>query len=113
MRRILAFLGVALALGLAQTLSPEALRGASPEEALLLAKRFREAGAQVISYVTPEAFFFEFPDGRKAQVALGDRFLVAVAPYRQRTRSTTSPAARRSFGRKPLRCGFWRKVRRC
>lgn len=85
MRRILAFLGVALALGLAQTLSPEALRGASPEEALLLAKRFREAGAQVISYVTPEAFFFKFPDGRKAQVALGDRFLVAVAPYRQRT----------------------------
>ena len=35
--------------------------------------------------MTPEAFFFEFPDGRKAQVALGDRFLVAVAPYRQRT----------------------------
>ncbi|GGN02413.1 hypothetical protein GCM10007092_15860 [Thermus composti] len=77
--------GTALALGLAQAPSPEALRGASPEEALLLAQRFREEGAQVVSYVTPEAFFFEFPDGRKARVALGDKFLVAVAPYRQRT----------------------------
>ena len=53
MRRILAFLGVALALGLAQTPSPEALRGASPEEALLLAKRFREAGAEVIKRRDP------------------------------------------------------------
>ena len=53
MRRILAFLGVALALGLAKTPSPEALRGASPEEALLLAKRFREAGAQVIKLRDP------------------------------------------------------------
>lgn len=85
MRKTLAFLGVALALGLAQAPSPEALRGVSPEEALRLAKRLRQEGQPVVSYVTPEAFFFEFPDGRKAQVALKDRFLLAVAPYRLRT----------------------------
>lgn len=85
MRKTLAFLGVALALGLAQAPSPEALRGVSPEEALRLAKRLRQEGQPVVSYVTPEAFFFEFPDGRKVQVALGERFLVAVAPYRLRT----------------------------
>lgn len=85
MRKTLAFLGVALALGLAQAPSPEALKGLGPEEALALAKRWREEGQRVVSYVTPEAFFFEFPDGRKAQVALKDRFLLAVAPYVSRT----------------------------
>ncbi|APD09396.1 MULTISPECIES: CueP family metal-binding protein [Thermus] len=85
MRKTLVFLLVATALGVAQTPSPEALKGVDPTEALRLAKRWREEGQRVVSYVTPEAFVFEFPDGRKAQVALGDRFLLAVAPYLYRT----------------------------
>ncbi|GAB5603227.1 hypothetical protein FJNA_17530 [Thermus sp. FJN-A] len=85
MRKLLALFLVGAALGLAQAPTPEALKGASPEEALALAKRWREEGQRVVSYVTSEALFFEFPDGRKAQVALKDRFLLAVAPYRHRT----------------------------
>lgn len=76
-------LGVAFSL--AQAPSPEALKGLKPEEALALAKRWREEGQRVVSYVTPEALFFEFADGRKVQVALQDRFLLAVAPYVSRT----------------------------
>ena len=84
MKKLLA-LALGVALGLAQTPSPEALKGLKPEEALALAKRWREEGQRVVSYVTPEAFFFEFPDGRKTQVALKDRFLLAIAPYVSRT----------------------------
>lgn len=84
MKKLLA-LALGVALGLAQTPSPEALKGLKPEEALALAKRWREEGQRVVSYVTPEAFFFEFTDGRKAQVALKDRFLLAIAPYVSRT----------------------------
>ncbi|WP_114313951.1 CueP family metal-binding protein [Thermus caldifontis] len=84
MKKLLA-LALGVALGVAQAPSPEALKGLGPEEALALAKRWREEGQKVVSYVTPEAFFFEFPDGRKAQVALRDRFLLAVAPYVSRT----------------------------
>ncbi|WP_135257570.1 CueP family metal-binding protein [Thermus caldilimi] len=84
MKKLLA-LALGVALGLAQAPSPEALKGLGPEETLALAKRWREEGQRVVSYVTPEAFFFEFPDGRKAQVALKDRFLLAVAPYVSRT----------------------------
>lgn len=84
MKKLLA-LALGVALGVAQAPSPEALKGLGPEEALALAKRWREEGQKVVSYVTPEAFFFLFPDGRKAQVALKDRFLLAVAPYVSRT----------------------------
>ncbi len=85
MKRLLVLTLVGAALGLAQAPSPEVLKGVGLEETLALAKRWREKGERVVSYVTPEAFLFEFPDGRKARVALGEAFLLAVAPYRQRT----------------------------
>ncbi|WP_243028635.1 CueP family metal-binding protein [Thermus albus] len=84
MKKLLA-LALGVALGVAQAPSPEALKGLGPEEALALAKRWREEGQKVVSYATPEALFFEFADGRKVQMALKDRFLLAVAPYVSRT----------------------------
>lgn len=96
MKRLVTLLWIGAAIGLAQAPSPEALRGLDPEGALALVKRWWEEGQKVVSYVTPEAFFFEFADGRKARVALKDRFLLAVAPIATRptpARSTTSPAA--------------------
>jgi len=44
MKKLLA-LALGVALGLAQAPSPEALKGLGPEEALALAKRWRDAGA--------------------------------------------------------------------
>ncbi|MGK0618826.1 CueP family metal-binding protein [Meiothermus cerbereus] len=85
MKRLVTLLWIGAAIGLAQVSSPEALKGLDPEGALALAKRWREEGQKVVSYVTPEAFFFEFADGRKARVELKDRFLLAVAPYRNQT----------------------------
>lgn len=50
MKKLLA-LALGVALGLAQAPSPEALKGLGPEEALALAKRWREEGQRVVSYL--------------------------------------------------------------
>lgn len=77
-------LGMGWAQGVEDSL--EALRKASPEEAIQLAKRWREEGRGVMSFMDPRFIQFGFPTGAKAQVELPkDRMAVAVAPYRNLT----------------------------
>lgn len=86
------FLGIGWAQGAENGL--EALRRASPEEAIQLAKRWREEGRGMVSFLTPRFIQFEFPTGAKARVELPkDRMVVAVAPYR----SFTHPCATHYF----------------
>ncbi len=59
-----------------------ALRGASAQEAIALANRWREEGRPVQSYVTARAVEFVLPGDRRYRVPLPeDRMVVAVAPY--------------------------------
>ena len=86
-------LGMGWAQGVEDSL--EALRKASPEEAIQLAKRWREEGRGVMSFLTPQFIQFEeFSTRAKVRVELPkDRMVVAVAPYR----SFTHPCATHYF----------------
>lgn len=58
------------------------LAGLSAREAVALANAWAVRGEAVTTYVTTEALFVKWPDGREARVALpGDEAYVAVAPY--------------------------------
>jgi len=84
---VLLALSAGLLFGLASQAGPQpdyekALRGASPEEAVRLAKLWRQEGRKVVSFLTPTHVQFELPTGARVRVDLPkDRMAVAVAPY--------------------------------
>lgn len=74
--------------GIAWQLRERAVQGAGPlaglsaREAVALANGWAVRGEKVTTFVTTEALFVKWPDGREAKVALPkDEAYVAVAPY--------------------------------
>lgn len=83
MRVLFFVISLTLSLTLAQSApSPQTLRGVDAKQAMAYANAW---GAQVQSYVTPEAVFFKFPD-QTVQVPLPkDQMVIAIAPYVNQT----------------------------
>ena len=76
-----ALAGAARAVPAAPAVGPEALRGAGPQAAMVIADRWGAVKAGVTSFVTSRAVTFKFADGRTVETPLGGRMLVAIAPY--------------------------------
>ncbi len=76
-------------LGAALGQTAKDLQGLGPEEAMALAKRWRQAGVQAVSYLTQEAVVFEVGGSRVAIPLPKDRMALAIAPYRTLTHPCT------------------------
>ena len=72
------------ALSFAEAPSPAAIEGLSAREALEVANEWK--GLDVVSFATPQAIHFVFPNRREVLVPMpADEMMVSVAPYVNRT----------------------------
>ena len=68
----------------AEAPSPARIEGLSAREALEIANEWK--GSDVVSFATPQAIHFVFPDRREIVVSMpADEMMVSVAPYVNRT----------------------------
>ena len=71
-------------IALAEAPSPTAIEGLSAREALEVANEWK--GLDVVSFATPQAIHFVFPDRREVVIPMpADEMMVSVAPYVNRT----------------------------
>ena len=75
---------VAAGTAFAETPSPAAIEGLSARDALRVANEWK--GLDVVSFATPQAIHFVFPNRREIAIPMpADQMMVSVAPYVNRT----------------------------